>query len=147
MKKIYEKPAMQAEAFVANTYCTDCSDESHSYVTYLFDCGNGLDDTPYYIHDGNGNYATIDGKRYGPRTQYTIRTWYYEPCYEHHEVTVKKGHDVIAENPDILSGYYLDKAYTTGTLEKIPVILWTNKGTNMHATVVLDPHEWQETKS
>ena len=144
-KKIYEKPAMQVEAFVANHYCADCSDDAHSFVTYLFDCGNGLRDTRYYIHDGNGNYQRIDGKYYGPRDYWGQQVWYYEPCYEHHEVTVPKGHDVIAENDDILAGYYLDPI--GGEVDAIPVVLWTDGGTNMHATVVLDPHEWQMVKS
>jgi hypothetical protein len=142
MKKIYEKPCMQVEAFVANHYCADCSDDDHSYVTYLFDCGNGLRDTRYYIRNKNNtDYATIDGKYYGPGWW----TYYYEPCYEHHEVTVPKGHDVIAENDDILDGYGLDPI--GGDVDFIPVVLWTDNHTNMHATVVLDPHEWQMVKS
>lgn len=147
MKKNYDKPVMQLEEFVPNNYCADCSDESHSFVTYLFDCGNGLDETDYYILDANGNNATIDGKYYGPRDfAHYNNAYYYEPCFEHHEVTVPKGHDVIAENDDILSGYYLDKMYTRQK-EMIPVVLWTNNHTNMHATVILDPHDWQEVKS
>lgn len=141
MKKNYDKPVMQLEEFVPNNYCADCSDESHSYVTYKFTCGFGLDDDDYYIRDANGHGARIDGKTYG-----TNGTHYYEPCYEYHEVTVKKGVDVIAENDDILEGYYLDKM-STSTVEMIPVILWTNHHTNMHATVQLDPTEWQLAKS
>ena len=146
MKKNYDKPVMQLEEFIPNNYCADCSDESHSYVTYLFDCGNGLRDTRYYIRNQtNTGFARIDGKYYGPREYWGQNVWYYEPCYEHHEVTVPKGHDVIAENDDILDGYGLDPI--GGEVEFIPVVLWTDGGTNMHATVILDPHDWQEVKS
>lgn len=148
MKKVYEKPAMQVEAFVANHYCADCSDDAHSFVTYLFDCGTGLGDenTYYYVHDGNGNYQTFGPYYYGPRSLAHPNAARYHPCFEHHEVTVPKGIDVIADTPDIYSGYYLD-LYGTTRVERIPVVLWTENDTNMHATVVLDPREWHTVKS
>lgn len=145
-KKIYEKPVMQVEEFVANTYCDDCSDESHTMVTYIFKCGNGLDNTHYYIHDGNGNYQWINNKWFGPAYDWDHwPAYHYEKCPSYHEITLPKGQDPLNE-PDILSGYYLDKCFTDN-IEKIPVVIWTDGGTNTHCTVELDPHQWQTVKS
>ena len=148
MKKNYDKPVMQLEEFVPNNYCADCGDDAHAFVTYLFDCGTGLGDENdyYYIHDGSGNYQTFGSYYYGPRSLAHPNAARYHPCFEHHEVTVPKGIDVIADSDDMYSGYYLDK-YGTRTVESIPVVLWTDGGTDMHATVILDPHEWHTVKS
>ncbi len=148
MKKIYEKPAMQAEAFVANTYCADCSDESHTMVTYIFSCGYGLggSNVRYYVHDGNGNYQTIDGHYYGPVDGAHDDYYYYHRCSSYHEVTLPKNKP-IEEVDDIIFGLYLDRRDTPYTLEKIPVAIWTEHHTNLHATIQTDPREWQQTKS
>ena len=62
-KKIYEKPAMQVEAFIANDYCVNCKeDPAHQFVTYYFECdAGGSQNNKCYVRDGSGNYATIAG--------------------------------------------------------------------------------------
>lgn len=141
MKKIYEKPAMQAEAFVANTYCTDCSDSSHHYTDYYFECTAGEQGHRYYITDAAGNYATIDGHRYGP----SWSSYIYHPCGENHTVRVYEG-ESITDQEDILYGYYLDDA-DTSRKEHIEVVIWTENHTNLHCTVRLDPTQWDIAKS
>ncbi|MBR3013440.1 MAG: hypothetical protein IKH69_00240 [Bacteroidaceae bacterium] len=146
MKKNYQKPTMQAEAFVANTYCADCSDESHTMVTYIFQCGYGLGrNTEYWIHDGNGNYATIDGHYYGPRDGIHNQRYYYHRCSSYHEITVPKSTPVESLD-DVLFGYYLDDR-STNRVESIEVAIWTENHTNLHATIQTNPTEWQTTKS
>lgn len=145
-RREYKKPVMQLEKFVPNNYCADCSDEGHTQVTYIFKCGNGLDDTWYYIHDGNGNYQWIDGKWFGPATDWDhYPSYHYEKCTDYHEITLPKGQDPLTAG-DIYTGLYLDKCYTN-RLEQIPVVIWTNDHTNVHCTVELDPREWQLAKS
>ena len=146
-KKIYEKPAMQVEEFVANTYCDDCSDASHTMVTYIFSCGYGLggSNVHYYIHDGNGNYQTIDGHYYGPYDHQHGNYYYYHKCSSYHEISVPKS-TPVEELDDVIFGLYLDRT-STNEVESIPVAIWTEQHTNLHATIQTDPREWQTTKS
>ena len=146
-KKIYEKPAMQVEAFVANHYCADCSDSDHTRVTYIFACGYklGTPDDHYWITDSNGHYVSIDGKYYGPNNGHHYSYWYYHPCTSYHEITVGVDENPL-DAPDVHTGYYLDHQNTPGK-DMIPVVLWTENGTTMHATVQRDPSKWQLAKS
>ena len=148
MKKVYEKPAMQVEEFVANTYCDDCSDEAHTRVTYIFKCGLQLGDTNdhSWITNSNGDYVSIDRKFYGPSWISSHNPhYYYHPCSEYHEITVPKGVDPL-DQPDVYTQYYLDHQ-DTPEKDMIPVVLWTQNHTSMHATVQRDPREWQLAKS
>ena len=146
MKKVYEKPAMQVEEFVANTYCDDCSDEGHTWVTYIFACGYGLYPTAeYWIHDGNGNYQTIDGHYYGPRDGIHNQRWYYHKCDSYHEISVPKS-TPVTDLDDVIFGLYLDNR-DTSQRESIPVAIWTENHTNLHATIQTNPDEWQLAKS
>lgn len=153
-KKIYEKPAMQVEAFIANDYCVNCKDDAHNYLIYSFACDGGKGKAPhwmsgddeYYIHDGNGNYHTINNTYYGPRSQGLIH--YYHPCGKTHEVKVPIG-TPITDLEDILVGnYYLDDRHTKNNIESIgPVTIWTEGGTDVHCTTITDPKEWHLAKS
>ena len=69
-KKIYEKPAMQVEAFIANDYCNICD----SGVVYGFKCDVGIKD--YGTHTetewDSESHSWVE-KKYGPSG-----TLYYE---------------------------------------------------------------------
>lgn len=155
-KKIYEKPAMQVEAFIANDYCVNCStDPDHNYLIYSFACDGGkgeathmiYGDDEYYIHDGNGNYHTINGTYYGPRADSQGYIHYYHPCGKTHEVKVPIG-TPITDLKDILVGnYYLDDRHTYSRESIGPVTIWTEGGTTVHATTITNPKEWHLAKS
>lgn len=61
---------------------------------------------------------------------------YYHPCGETHEAE---------EDTGFISGYIDDQS--TRQDEKIPVVIWTNNGTDVHCTTKLDMSTWETTKS
>ena len=60
----------------------------------------------------------------------------YHPCDATHEANVKD---------EFINGYIDDQE--TWTDEKIPVIIWTNNGTDVHCTGNLETSEWETAKS
>lgn len=147
-KKIYEKPAMQVEAFIANDYCVNCSDSSHHYTDYYFECTAGEQGHQYYITDANGNYQIINGDFYGPRSERPHgynQSYIYHPCNANHTVRVYEG-ESITDQEDILYNLYLDDTITPGK-DMIQVVIWTDKGTDVHATIKMDPTKWDIAKS
>ena len=60
----------------------------------------------------------------------------YHPCEETHEAK---------ENTGFIDGYIDDQS--TWDDEKIPVVIWTNNGTNVHCTTNLDISTWATAKS
>lgn len=126
MKKRYERPSAYIEEFTPNEYVAACGD--HGKV-YKFECNAGQRNKQYnvYYYD-NG------------RKKYLIRSgWfgnYYHPCGETHEAE---------EDTGFISGYIDDQS--TRQDEKIPVVIWTNNGTDVHCTTKLDMSTWETTKS
>lgn len=90
-KKIYEKPVMQVEFFVANHYCSGCGDGT-TMVTYYFMCDAGQgNEYKVWLDNGNGIFEqsrdtqlTQSGNWFTPGTVYS-------PCSAKHTVTVPKG--------------------------------------------------------
>ena len=126
MKKQYSSPNLMEEQFAANKYVAAC-DHGTQYGNYKFECNAGQKDHKYYIHDGY-SYATINGDYYGPKGFV-----YFHPCNKTHESPT---------NDEYLTGYYLDDAQTSWRIESIPVIIWTDGGTNLHATENLNRESW-----
>lgn len=154
-KKIYEKPAMQVEAFIANDYCVNCStDPGHNYLTYEFVCDGGKGKSRYgednfFIHNGSGNYYTFnhymgpEGWWDGP--QHMIS--YYHPCGQTHTVKVPIGTTVDQLDDVKVGAYYLDDISTNRRESFGPVTIWTEGGTTVHATTITNPKEWHLAKS
>lgn len=157
-KKIYEKPAMQVEAFIANDYCVNCStDPDHQMVTYNFVCTAGAisSGTPAYaIHNASEQIQTIAGKYMdGGRTSY-----YFHPCNATHQFSVKRGTD-LSKLDNILTGLHIDRYGTVnrwGEIEDvnryrgcdpIPVTVWVDDRNSIHCTTALNPEEWSTEKS
>ena len=158
MKKIYEKPVMLAEAFVANTYCEDCSTPGHSGYTIKFLCDAGIKNQHYGIKDASGNYLTarVVDPRTGRSGNYTVSgrlrqhifgndETYFETCDATHTFTVATMEELYTRT-DIKTGYHLD-IYDTSIDENIPVTIWTDNNTNVHCTTILNPEKWEIAKS
>ena len=124
MKKQYSSPNLMEEQFAANKYVAAC-DHSTQYGNYKFECNAGTTGKQYYIHDGS-RYARINGKLFGPGG------YIFHPCNETHESPT---------TDDYLTGYFLDDM-STPKIESIPVIIWTDNGTDLHATENLDRDSW-----
>ena len=126
MKRRYERPSAYIEEFTPNEYVAACGD--HGKV-YKFECNAGQRNKQYnvyYYDNGRKKYLTRSG-------------WfgnYYHPCGETHEAE---------EDTGFISGYIDDQS--TRQDEKIPVVIWTNNGTDVHCTTKLDMSTWETTKS
>ena len=129
MKKAYVKPSMESEIFVPNAYCSNCG--GTEYGNYLFECNAGSKWTDYAIKNADGHVAYINGHRFDGWN------WYYSPCGETHEAPRKD---------EFLYGYHLDDP-TTRKDENISVIIWTDRGRNVHCTSNLEQDSWQTDKS
>lgn len=130
MKKQYSSPNLMEEQFAANKYVAAC-DHGTKYGNYKFKCNAGDPGHNYYIYNGSG-YATINNRYFGPRDHHHSNYSYFSPCNKTHESPT---------NDEYLTGYFLDDA-ATRYKESIQVIIWTDGGTNLHATKNLDRDSW-----
>ena len=126
MKKRYERPSADIEEFKPNEYVAACG--YHGKV-YKFECNAGQRNKQYnvyYYDNGRKKYLTRSG----------LFGNYYHPCGETHEAE---------EDTGFISGYIDDQS--TRQDEKIPVVIWTNNGTDVHCTTKLDMSTWETAKS
>lgn len=128
MKKRYERPSAYIEEFTPNEYVAACGD--HGKV-YKFECNAGEKNRQYNVYyideKGSKKYLAKSGLLWGN---------YYHPCGETHEAE---------EDTGFISGYIDDQS--TWKDEKIPVVIWTNNGNDVHCTTKLDMSTWETTKS
>lgn len=131
MKGTWEAPRIMVQEFEANEYVAACGD---SGTVYKFTCTAGGGEA--------GDVYADDG------TNLTPGLGYYHACGITHEAPV---------TDDFISGYYIQNGGNDRTgyqtwlgwkaYEKIPVIIWTDGGTNVHCTTSLDKHSWETAKS
>lgn len=128
MKRRYERPSAYIEEFTPNEYVAACGD--HGKV-YKFECNAGEENRQYNVYyideKGSKKYLAKSGFLWGN---------YYHPCGETHEAE---------EDTGFISGYIDDQS--TLKDEKIPVVIWTNNGNDVHCTTKLDMSTWETTKS
>lgn len=147
-KKIYEKPVMQMEAFMANNYCEDCSAPGHHGYTINFECDAGNSRRAYSIYkknaDGTRTYfqAPVSGRE--------VNGWsfHYSPCGETHQFDVETMEELYTRN-DIYQGWMIDDNLSRGW-DDIEVTIWTKgniSDNEIHCTTILDPKEWTLAKS
>ena len=132
MKKMWEEPKILVQKFMPNEYVAACGD---SGVVYNFECNAGSRRNSYnvYFDDGrplassNGNeewYAKFSG---------------YHPCGATHEAESDSG---------FYDGYmYLQDWRGNNTGGRIDVVIWTDRGSDVHCTTNLDMDEWTTAKS
>lgn len=129
MKKQYVTPMMVGERFLPNEYVAACGD---SGTVYKFACNAGDSGSKYnvYYEDGTEN-------------QYTKGRGYYHPCGDTHQAESESG---------FYNGYMYKIEYDRWGQEKeigdkIPVIIWTEGGRDVHCTTNLDMSKWETAKS
>lgn len=123
MKRRYERPSAYIEEFTPNEYVAACGD--HGKV-YKFECNAGEKNNVYYFNNGQKKYLTKGG----------LFGSYYHPCKATHEAE---------EDTGFISGFIDDQS--TWQDEKIPVVIWTDNGRDVHCTTNLNMKEWATAKS
>lgn len=132
MKKRWEEPRILVQKFMPNEYVAACGD---SGVVYNFECNAGNRRNSYNVYYDNGDpLASSNGNE----------EWYaqftgYHPCGATHEAELDSG---------FYDGYmYLQDRRGNNSGSPIDVIIWTDRGTNVHCTTNLDMDEWETAKS
>ena len=135
MKKAFEMPKIVVEQFVPNEYVAACGD---SGTTYLFTCdaGGGTPGEVYVESNGEPGFQepVYDQLLFWVQISGDTHLSSYKACNRKHEAS---------SNSEFLDGYYI----ATGSNEVIPVIIWTEGGTNTHCTTQLDTSKWEVAKS
>ena len=132
MKKRWEEPRILVQKFMPNEYVAACGD---SGVVYNFECNAGSRRDSYNVYYDNGKpLASSNG-----REEYYAQFTGYHPCGATHEAESDSGfHD----------GYmYLQDWRGNNSGSPIDVIIWTDRGTDVHCTTNLDMDEWETAKS
>ena len=132
MKKMWEEPKILVQKFMPNEYVAACGD---SGVVYNFECNAGSRRKSYNVYYDNGSpLASSNGNE----------EWYaqftgYHPCGATHEAESDSG---------FYDGYmYLQNKWGDNTGDRIDVVIWTDRGRDVHCTTNLDMDEWTTAKS
>ena len=132
MKKRWEEPRILVQKFMPNEYVAACGD---SGVVYNFECNAGNWRNSYNVYYDNGDpLASSNGNE----------EWYaqftgYHPCGATHEAESDSG---------FYDGYmYLQNRWGNNTGDRIDVVIWTDRGSDVHCTTNLDMDEWTTAKS
>lgn len=121
----WERPMVVVDTFAANEFVSTCAEEGS---TYKFICNAGKEDHSYNVYYLD-NY---NKKQYLSKYPYTG----YSPCNATHEASTKD---------DFINGYIDDQS--TRKDERIPVVIWTNRGRDVHCTTNLKIESWDKTPS
>lgn len=132
MKKMWSEPVILAEKFMPNEYVAACGD---SGVVYNFECNAGNRRNSYNVYYDNGKPLASSN---GDEEWYAQFTGYH-PCGVTHEAASDSG---------FYDGYmYLQNRWGNNTGDRIDVVIWTDRGTDVHCTTNLDMDEWETAKS
>ena len=145
-KKIYEKPVMQVEAFVANHYIANCGDTE--YGEYLFECTAGQKEgyahgMIYYETYGSPDVFNYRTGSMGIVDVQEERVGGFHPCGKKHSAPTTdeftNGWFVPCQwNGSYHYGYQYNKVFK--------VVIWEGDG-DLHCTPVLDREKWEVVKS
>ncbi len=129
MKRVYVRPTMVGERFVANEYVAACGDENKVYK-FTCDASRG---TLYYYPKSDGK---IDGVYTGDGRASRIGS--YHPCNAKHEASTTN---------DFYDGF-VDYNGNRRQDDGEGVIVWRGpRNNNGHATTKLDMNTWETAKS
>lgn len=132
MKRTYTRPIAYVEEFTPNEYVAACGD---SGVVYNFECNAGSRWDSYNVYFDNGKPLASSNDN---------EEWYaqfsgYHPCGATHEAESNSG---------FYEGYmYRQNLIGNNSGNPIDVIIWTDRGTDVHCTTNLDMDEWETAKS
>lgn len=132
MKKRWEEPRILAQKFMPNEYVAACGD---SGVVYNFECNAGSRPNNYNVYYDNGHpLASSNGYE-----EWSAQFNGYHPCGATHEAESDSG---------FYKGYmYLQDRRGDNTGDRINVVIWTDRGRDVHCTTNLDIDEWTTAKS
>lgn len=128
-KKEWAIPQTFVQQFAANEYVAACGDGG---TVYKFECNAG--------GGAYGDVFTADGTNL---TQGKLR--YYHACGTKHEAD--------SQDAFIMGTFYFNDGNDRKTdwwgnsYDSIPVVIWTDGGTNVHCTTNLDMGSWETAKS
>ena len=125
----WERPMVVVDTFAANEFVSSCGDEN---TVYLFDCNAGEENHKYNIY----YYDRYNIKHYIASNKHWAQFASYHPCGEKHEASTKD---------EFINGYIDDQS--TWRDEKTQVIIWTDRGRNVHCTTNLKMESWDKTPS
>lgn len=136
-KRMYIKPVLESETFVPQNYIAACGD---SGKIYKFTCdGGGGQKGDVYTNSGTNLTEGI--------------SHYYHACNTKHDAPSEdefiRG-TFIANGGNDQKRHWVWDGISQGHMEdypSIPVIIWTDGGTNVHCTENLDITSWETTKS
>lgn len=132
MKKRWEEPRILVQKFMPNEYVAACGD---SGVVYNFECNAGSRGESYNVYYDNGRpLASSNGNE-----EWSAPFPGYHPCGATHEAESNSG---------FYDGYmYLQDWWGDNTGNRIDVVIWTDRGRDVHCTTNLDMDEWTTAKS
>lgn len=130
-RNVWKQPLALVQKFEPNEYVAGCGDVD---ITYWFECnaGSSISGMNTVYEETNG----VDGLQTGRGGDKRRSSTYYA-CNERHKVR---------EGETFLNGYVVVDRGWFGA-ETLPVLIWTEGGTNTHCTTELDMSKWEETKS
>ncbi len=126
MKRRYERPSAYIEEFTPNEYVAACGD---SGKVYKFKCNAGGRNNTYGVYYMEKNNRKI-----------------YLDDQEEDLIIIIHVVRHMRQNQIRIYKWILDDQ-STWKNEKIPVYVWTERGTNVHCTLNLDMNEWATAKS
>lgn len=127
----WERPMVVVDTFAANEFVSSCGVQN---TVYLFKCNAGEKRHKYnvYYYDKYNQRHYIASNDDWDGAQFDG----YHPCDATHEASTKD---------EFINGYIDDQR--TRKDERVPVVIWTDRGTDVHCTTDLQKNTWQTAKS
>lgn len=145
MKNEYVKPEMVIEKYMAeHNVAEDCSKKPGGRTVY-FVCDAGESNKHYAVKNASGTVQTISGYYLNGNNSAWSYGTNYHPCGDTHTFQLN-GNQQLSDRKDIITGMHLDDPDTRKD-ENIAVTIWTNNDTNVHCTTIINPQEWDTSKS
>ncbi len=126
----WERPMAVVDASVANEFVSACGAQN---TVYLYKCNAGEKGHRYNVY----YYDKYNTKHYIASNRHYAQFDSYHPCDATHEASTRD---------DFINGF-IDDQSTWGYDEKTPVVIWTDRGTNVHCTTILNTNSWSTAKS
>lgn len=127
MTEKWTRPMAEVQQFAANEYVAACGDGG-TWYNFTCDAGKG---TYHWILLVPTKYVWTVKDKSGK-----VLANAYGPCEETHQAS---------SSDEFLEGFIDDNF--TSIDEHIPVIIWTDGGTNVHCTTNLNKQDWEIAKS
>ena len=125
----WERPMVVVDTFAANEFVSTCGELNRVYK-FKCDAGGGTPGTVYEDSNHNGKWDLFGDEAL---TGYILPT--YHACGETHSAPT---------DDEFIEGFYLPNS---DPLKATKVIIWTDRGTNVHCTTNLDKDSVETEKS